>query len=111
VSRDAVGAKEALMVTARVRNAGKRDGDEVVQLYARAVNPKRPMPLKELRGFTRVTLKPGEQREVRFEVRPEEAMAYYDEARKTMAVEPGEYELQVGASSRDIRLTGRITVK
>jgi beta-glucosidase len=111
VSRDTPGAKDTLMVTARVRNAGKRDGDEVVQLYARAVNPKRPMPLKDLRGFTRVTLKPGEGREVRFEVKPAEALAYYDEARKTMAVEPGEYELQVGASSRDIRLTGRIMVK
>ena len=111
VSRDTLEANDTLTVTARVRNAGKRDGDEVVQLYARAVNPKRPMPLKDLRGFTRVTLKAGEQREVRFEVKPAEALAYYDEARQTMAVEPGEYELQVGASSRDVRLTGRVTVK
>jgi beta-glucosidase len=111
VAPDAVAAGEAVTVTARVRNSGEREGDEVVQLYARAVEPKRPMPVKDLRGFARLTLKPGEERDVRFELQPADAFAYYDEARKALAVEPGEYELQVGASSGDIRLTGRVRVR
>ena len=107
----ATDAAGAVGVTVTVRNTGQRTGDEVVQLYARALNPGRPMPIKDLRGFERISLKPGEQREVRFQLTPAEAFAYYDETRKAMAVAPGEYELQVGASSRDIRLTGRVRVR
>ena len=84
-----------------VKNIGERAGDEVVQLYVRAVSPSRPMPIEQLRGFTRVTLQPGEQKRVTFRLRPVDDFAYYDEARKAFAVDPGDYEIAVGGSSAE----------
>jgi len=75
------------------------------------VSPSRPMPIEQLRGFTRVTLQPGEQKRLTFHLRPVDDFAYYDEARKTFAVDPGLYELRVGASSQDIRQRTQVTVK
>jgi beta-glucosidase len=69
------------------------------------------MAIKELRGFERVPLRPGEERRVTFRLVPAEAFAHWDETRQAYAVEPGEYEVQVGASSRDIRLAGRVRVQ
>ena len=111
IDRSSAAAGDAIGVSVAVRNVGRRTGDEVAQLYARAVAPKRPMPRKELRGFERVALAPGEERRVSFRVVPADAFAYYDVARKALAVEPGEYELQVGGSSRDVRLAARVRVQ
>jgi beta-glucosidase len=111
LSRPRLGAADPLEVSLDVKNAGSRDGDEVVQLYVRDLATKRPTPLRELRGFERVGLKAGEQRQVRFALAPERDLAHYDEARKAFAVEPGEFEIEVGASSRDLRLRGRVTVE
>ena len=107
----AVGPGDAVEVSLDVRNTGTRDGHEVVQLYARALAPSAGAPLKELRGFERVFLKAGEQKRVSFRITPQEALARYDAGRKKLAVAPGEYELQLGASSRDIRLTGKLQVR
>jgi beta-glucosidase len=111
IDRTVAAATDPIGVSVTVKNAGARKGDEVVQLYARAEKPRRPMPIKELRGFERLTLAPGEQRRVSFRAVPAEAFAYYDEGRQAFAVEPGDYELQVGASSNDIRLAGRVRVE
>jgi len=105
------GAKDAFEVSVAVKNIGERPGDEVVQLYVRALSPSRPMPIEQLRGFTRVALQPGERKRVTFRLRPVDDFAYYDETRKAFAVEPGLYELGVGASSRDVRQRARISVK
>jgi beta-glucosidase len=94
-----------------VKNAGTRPADEVVQLYARAVAPTLSMPLHELRGFERVPLQPGEERRVSFTLKPSADFTHYDVARKAYRAEPGVYEIQVGASSRDIRLAGRVRVQ
>jgi beta-glucosidase len=98
--------------TARVmvENVGKRAGDEVVQLYVRAVASKVTRPARELRGFQRITLRPGEKRVVTLTL-PAEKLAYYDVKEHRFVVEPGAYEVLVGSSSQDIRLTGRVTVK
>jgi beta-glucosidase len=80
-------------------------------LYVTAVNPGVPRPLKELRGFERVPLAPGEQKRVTFRVKPADAFAWYDERRRQFAVDAGEYDIAVGASSRDIRLTTRLSVR
>jgi beta-glucosidase len=69
------------------------------------------MPVKALRGFERVALQPGEQRRVSFRLTPSEDFAHYDDASRVFAVDPGEYEVQAGASSRDIRLSGRVRVQ
>jgi beta-glucosidase len=94
-----------------VRNAGSRDGDEVVQLYVRDLATRRPTAVRELRGFERVGLKAGEQRRIRFALVPERDLAHYDEARKAFTVEPGAFEIEAGASSRDLRLRGRVSVE
>ena len=111
LGKTSLGPRETLDASVSVRNAGSRAGDEVVQLYARTLAPKRTMPRKNLRGFERVALNPGEQRRVSFRLTPAEDFAYYDEATRAFAAEPGTYEVQVGASSRDIRLSAAVIVK
>jgi beta-glucosidase len=106
-----VGADRTVEVSLSVTNAGRRAGHEVVQLYARALDSKVPMPLKQLVGFERVWLEAGAQRRIVFRLTPAEAVSHYDVAGKRFAVEPGEYEVQAGASSRDIRLTGRFRAR
>jgi len=81
-----------------------------VQLYVRSAGEDATAPNRSLRGFERVALKPGEQRTVRFQLVPERDLQRYDEARKALAVAPGEFELELGASSGDLRLRGRFTV-
>ena len=110
LARSRLGATDRLDVSVVVKNVGGRDGDEVVQLYVRDVLSSLPMPVRSLRGFERLSLKRGEQRRVRFALVPERDFPYYDEARKAFAVEPGEFEVEVGTSSQDIRLRARLTV-
>ena len=59
--------------------------------------------LKELRGFERLTLAPGESRQVSFQVKPDRDLTIYDDAKKAYAVDAGKFEVQIGASSADIR--------
>ncbi|MCC8620827.1 glycoside hydrolase family 3 protein [Xanthomonas vesicatoria] len=110
LDRTTLGADGTLRATLKVRNTGKRAGDEVVQLYLHPLDPKRERAGKELRGFQRMTLQPGEQREVAFTLKAADALRIYDEQRKTYAVDPGAYEVQIGASSSDIRSKQRFTV-
>lgn len=86
-----------------VRNAGRREGCEVAQLYVGA--PGFPMPKKELKGYARVTLAPGEAREVTIPL-PRGALATYDEATHGESVAEGRYKICIGASVTDIRLQG-----
>ena len=110
VSRPTLGPKERLEVSLDVKNVGSRDGDEVVQLYVRDVESLGPAPIRELRGVERVPLPAGASRRVSFTLVPERDVARYDEAKKAFAVEPGEFEVEVGASSADLRARGRFTV-
>jgi beta-glucosidase len=111
LSRTRVGRRDSLEVSFDVKNMGPKDGDEVVQLYVCDVETTTPAAIRDLRGFERVPLKAGEQKRVRFALVPERDLAHYDEARKALAVEPGEHEIEVGASSRDLRLRGRVRVE
>ncbi|MBX6311554.1 MAG: glycoside hydrolase family 3 C-terminal domain-containing protein [Isosphaeraceae bacterium] len=86
-----------LEVSVAVENVGDRIGDEVVQLYIRDVAASVVRPIKELRGFERVTLRPGETQIVRFTLTPE-ALGFYDR-RMRFVVEPGEFRVIVGTSS------------
>jgi beta-glucosidase len=105
-----LGKADRLEVSLEVRNAGTRDGDEVVQLYVRDAAPKSTSPVRQLRGFARVALKAGERRTVRFTLVPGSDLGRYDEAGKAFAVDPGAFEIEVGASSRDLRLRSRVHV-
>jgi beta-glucosidase len=93
-----------------VTNQGERQGDEVVQMYVRAMESAVPRPRKDLRGFRRVSLKPGEKTTVRFTFSPS-AVEYYDTDRRAWTVEPGKYEILVGASSEDIRQKVVVTIE
>jgi beta-glucosidase len=110
LDKKALGANEPLAVSILVKNAGGRSGEEVVQLYTRAIAPKSPRPRRQLRGFERIALGPGEARRVSFSLLPSEDFARFDVARKGFAVEPGAYEIQLGGSSEDIRASGRVEV-
>lgn len=104
------GPKEQVRVSLKVKNTGQRAGEEVVQLYLHPLKPQRERALKDLRGFERLSLQPGEEREVSFTFTPETALRHYDVERKTYAVDAGAYEVQLGASSADIRLKKRFEV-
>ncbi len=111
MSRPSVTSADSLAVTLSVRNSGQRAGEEVVQLYVRPLDPVRPMPVRSLRGFARVPLAAGEKRDVSFTLTPAKDFGFYDETKKAASVDPGDYEIGVGASSADIRVTGRVRVK
>jgi len=89
-----------IRVTADVENTGKRAGDEVVQLYVRDVAASIARPVKELKGFQRVTLQPGQKRSVEFVLRPEH-LGFYN-AQMKFVVEPGEFRVMVGSNSQDV---------
>ena len=110
LDRSQADAKDEITATLRVKNVGSRTGDEVVQLYVRPVNAKQMRAIKELRGIERFTLRPGESREVSFTLNPEKDITYYDTARDTYAVAAGAYEIELGASSADIRLKAPLQV-
>ncbi|MFP3898941.1 MAG: glycoside hydrolase family 3 N-terminal domain-containing protein [Dehalococcoidia bacterium] len=101
-------AQPLLSVSVDVRNTGHRAGEEVVQLYINDVAASITRPVKELKGFRRIGLEPGETRTVRFEL-PVEALGFYDREMK-FAVEPGVFKVMVGRSSRDIVLEGEFEV-
>ncbi len=91
-----------------VANTGARAGAEVVQLYIRDVLASVTTPVKQLRGFERVELKPGEKKTVRFTLRQED-LSLLDRSLKPV-VEPGEFRVMIGRSSEDIRLRGSFVV-
>ncbi|MEJ5200543.1 MAG: metallopeptidase TldD-related protein, partial [Anaerolineae bacterium] len=93
---------EPVAVSVTVKNVGERAGKEVVQLYVRDVQARLPRPPKELKRFAKISLAPGEAQTVRFEL-DERALAFYDPDSKAWVAEPGEFEVLIGSSSRDIR--------
>lgn len=98
------GAEEdAFVLTLKVKNTGEVAGDEVVQVYVCDVEASVFRPEKELKGFTRVSLQPGEEKMVTIDL-DRRAFAFFDVACKDWVVEAGDFEILVGASSRDIRL-------
>ena len=90
-----------LTVTATVTNTGKVAGEEVVQLYVRDLVGSVTRPVKELKGFQKIMLQPGESRELKF-VLTERDLSFYRKD-MTFGVEPGEYEVMVGGSSEAVK--------
>ncbi|HEV7473418.1 MAG TPA: glycoside hydrolase family 3 N-terminal domain-containing protein [Pyrinomonadaceae bacterium] len=100
LSAERISRNGKLTVSVDVENTGKRAGDEVVQLYIHDVAASVSRPVKELKGFQRVTLQPGEKKRVEFTLGPEQ-LGFYDRTMK-FAVEPGEFEVMVGPNSEDL---------
>lgn len=96
------GAGRRVQVRVPVTNVGGRPGFEVVQLYVGASSSQVRRPPRELKGFRKIWLQPGESQDVRFEL-DERSFAYWDSETIAWVVEPGSFELLVGSSSRDIR--------
>jgi beta-glucosidase len=100
----------AIEVDAEVQNVGPRRGAEVVQLYLRAPDNAAPMPPKQLRGFQKVLLEPGQTERVSFHL-DERALSYWDTDTHDWVVQSGTYGVMVGSSSRDIRLRDGFSIK
>lgn len=94
-------------VTFTITNTGKADGAEIAEIYISAVSPKVYRPEKELKGFTKVFLKAGERRKVTVPL-DDKAFRYYNTVTDRFEIDGGEYEILVGASSRDIRLKATV---
>ena len=94
-------------VTFQVTNTGKVAGAEVAEVYVGEKHPKIARPVKELKGFARVELKPGETRTVTVTLDPR-AFSYYDVKSKKWTADPGEFDILVGASSQHIELQGLV---
>ena len=85
-----------------IKNTGSREGAETVQLYIRDVKSSLPRPVKELKGFQKVTLAPGEQRDITFTI-DKSMLSYYDDSKGEWVMEPGRFEALIGASAGDIK--------
>jgi len=101
--------QDTVQVSVKVKNTGKRFGKEIVQLYVRDVESSIIRPEKELKGFAKVALQPGEEQTVTF-ILDKRSFAYYNVELKDWHVETGEYEILIGKSSRDIVLRSSLTV-
>jgi beta-glucosidase len=108
VDRCTIQAGGQIAVSCDVANTGERSGDEVVQLYVRHRNATVPRPVKELKGFARVTLQPGECKTVTFTLHSSQ-LAFHDETMRLM-IQPGTVEILLGNSSAHLPLVTAIEI-
>ncbi len=101
---------DEIRISVDVANSGERAGKEIVQLYVRDVECRLARPEKELKAFAKVALEPGESKTVTFTL-DQDALSFYDPAREQWVAEAGEFQVLVGSSARDIRLTERFVLK
>jgi beta-glucosidase len=99
---------ETIDISLTVANCGKLAGEEVVQLYLRDEYASSPRPVKELKGYLRLALEPGERKEVSFHL-PVDQLAFYN-TKLELVLEPGRFQVMVGSSSQDIRLQSAFDV-
>ena len=109
LSSDTVVAGQPVRFEIEVRNLGTRRGSDVAQVYVHDEASRIPRPVQELRAFQKFELDPGEARTLAFEL-DARALAFYDPEHPGWLVEPGGFEIRVGASSRDIRARARFEV-
>jgi beta-glucosidase len=109
LSAKSISPDQTLKVKVDITNTGKVAGKEIVQLYMHDVKSTFARPDKELKAFEKIELKPKQTKTVTF-ILDREAFLYFDTVKNAWSTEPGEFEILVGASSRDIRLNGFITV-
>jgi beta-glucosidase len=93
-----------------LKNTGKFEGTEVIQLYVRDIESSVERPVKELKGFQKIHLKPGEMKTVSFNLN-QSALKFFNVSINSWTYEPGEFEIMIGSSSRDIRLKDKFVVK
>jgi beta-glucosidase len=108
MDRAQVAVGDEISVSLDVTNTGDRAGDQVVQLYVRHPDATMPRPAKELKGFKRISLEPGERKTMIFGLHTHQ-LGYYDETMR-YAVHPGSVEVLVGDSSQHLPLSGRFEI-
>lgn len=105
-----VNKQKGAFVSLSVKNTGEVAGAEVIQVYVSDPVAKVKRPIHELKAFAKVYLDPGEEKELMMELKPS-AFTYYEAERKEFILESGEFVIEVGSSSRDIRLTQAISIQ
>lgn len=110
LDRSDISDRETVQVSVNVRNTGDRFGQEIVQLYIRDVESTVLRPEKELKGFAKIALEPGETKNITFRL-DKRSFAYYNPERSDWHAETGEYHVLVGSSSREIRLQASLSVR
>ena len=110
VSPNDASSGQTVEVSLQVRNSGSRPGAEVVELYVHDGHASVDRPVQELKGFQRVVLAAGETKSVHFTL-DRSAMAFYSTAKKDWVAEPGQFDVLVGSSSRDIRMKSSFMLK
>lgn len=110
LDKEQMSDSESLNVSVDVTNTGTRKGKEVVQLYVAPLNGSIIRPVRELRGFDKIELNPGETKTVSFQLE-KRAFAYYDMEAEDWTVESADYEIQIGKSSRDIVAAAKVHVE
>ncbi len=108
--KDKYGKNDVIKVSFELNNSGSVAADEVVQAYVHRINPSVEWPYKELKGFSRVPLNPGESKTVTLEI-PVQSLQYWDETLQAWNDDLCNIELQVGASAGDIKLKKEVTLK
>jgi beta-glucosidase len=109
LSHSKISEKDNLSIGLKVKNIGAVAGKEIIQVYVRAADSAIFRPEKELKGFTKVSLQPGEERKVAIDL-TQRAFSYFNSQINDWQVDPGTFEILVGASSRDIRLKVNLEV-
>lgn len=102
ISQKRMSPSDKITLSVDVTNTGTKAGAEVVQLYVRDIKSSVPRPVKELKGFEKINLNPGETQKVTFTI-DAQALSFFDAGKHEWVAEPGEFELIVGSSSADIK--------
>jgi beta-glucosidase len=110
ISPASVSSGKTVEVSLRVSNSGSRAGAEVVELYLHDGHSREDRPIKELKAFRRIQLLPDEAKVVQFTL-DRSALAFYSTAKKDWVTEPGQFDVLIGSSSRDIRLQGSFNLE
>ncbi|MCS2329549.1 glycoside hydrolase family 3 C-terminal domain-containing protein [Bacteroides fragilis] len=102
VNKKVMKIDEQIAITVPITNTGKRIGSEIVQLYISDLKSSLPRPVKELKGFSKIQLAPGETQEVTFLI-DKQALSFFNDSRHEWVAEPGKFEAQIAASAIDIK--------
>ena len=110
IKADTINRSGEVALAFTVKNTGKMKGDEVAQVYIHCIDATIKVPVNQLKRFQRITLAPGDIKTISFNI-PASELSFYDTGTNDLKTEPGQWEIQVGSSSKDIRLKKTITIK
>lgn len=110
LSSKEISADGSITITVPVTNTGNVEGKEIVQLYIQDEESSLPRPIKELKRFKKITLAPGQTKEVTFTITPQD-LKFFDDTKHEWIVEPGKFKVMIGASSTDIHTTLQFAYK